>query len=169
MTTYEELCQRYAAARARAAERRDRVRALLLRVGERVVRRLGVPDTAHGWRNVETEEEPAEGEEAPSLADVLTLDDDGVWHAGLQIVLRDGAPDEGSLPLFFDIGVREEEDHLLVAIGEGNPPRRVHGGDETALDALAAEAESRLREWLTENLDRVLGAPGSTGHFGVYL
>lgn len=169
MTVYDELCQRFAQARARADARRERVRALLDRVGARVILRLGVPGNAHGWRDVETELEPAEGETQPSLSEVLRIDEEGVWHAGLQIVLRAGEPSDATLPLFFDLGVREEGDRLFVAIGEGNPPRRMLDGDESALDALAEEAELRVREWIAENLDRVLGGPGTAGHFGVYL
>ena len=164
MAAYQELCELYARARARANQRRQRCAVILEQVGERIVGRLGVPEGAHGWRPVESE--PEEGKSSCALAEAMSADDEGVWHAGLQILLRDG---EDELPIFFDLCAQEEGDHFLVSIAGEEPTHRIHPGEEAALEGVAADVERRLRKWLAENLDRVLGAAGRGEQFGLYL
>jgi hypothetical protein len=99
----------------------------------------------------------------------MSADDEGVWHAGVQLLLRDGEDVEATLPIFFDLCAQEEGDHFVVSIAGEEPTHRIHPGDEAALGGLAADAERRLREWLAENLDRILGAASRGEQFGVYL
>lgn len=168
MAAYQELCELYARARARANERRRRCAEVLAQAGERIVQHLGVPESAHGWRPVEGE--PEEGEKLYTLEQAMSADDEGVWHAGVQILLRAGEDPEGALPIFFDLCAQEEEEnHFRVSIAGEDPAHRIHLGDAAALDLLAADVERRLREWLAENLDRVLGAAGRGEQFGLYL
>jgi hypothetical protein len=99
----------------------------------------------------------------------MNAEDDGTWHVGMEIVLRACQAPESTFPVFFSLGVREEGDHFVVSLADGDAGTRLHPGDDDALDALAAEAERRLREWLLENLDRVLGIAPPGKEFGLYL
>lgn len=167
MSAYQELCELYARARARAEERRVRHAAVLEQVGAQIVKRLGVPEAAYGWQPLEGG--PAEEGPGCTLPDAMSADEEGVWHVGMQIQLRAGDDPRSVLPLFFDLSAKEQGDHFLVSLSDGDPGHRIHPGDTSELDALAAEAERRLREWLAENLDRVLGAQGRGEQFGLYL
>lgn len=167
MSTYEEFCELYARARARANERRQRCAAVLAQAGDRIVRRLGIPEGAHAWRPAESE--PDESGAPGTLADAMSADDDGVWRVGMQILLRDPGDPEHPFPILFSLGVKEDAEHFVVSMADGEVGHRVLPDAPGGLDALAAEADRRLREWLAENLDRALGAAGPRGQFGLYL
>jgi hypothetical protein len=167
VSTYEDLCALYQRARARANERRERAAGVCAQAGDRIVRRLGVPDGAYVWRPADAE--PDESSAACVLADVIHADEEGVWHAGMQILVRVDGEKDDALPIFFVLSVREDAGHFIVSMGDGDAGHRVDGLDSAALDALAADTERRLRAWFTENLDRMLGAAGPVAQFGQYL
>ena len=66
MSTYEELCELYARANTRANERRRRAATVFAQAGDRIVRRLGVPEGAYGWRPAEFD---SDDEAPPELLD----------------------------------------------------------------------------------------------------
>lgn len=166
MTRYEELCASYADARARADARRARCAALLERLRGRLVAHLEMPADALAFRPVDSEPESAPSE---TLLGAMSVADDGAWHVGIQIELRDPAKPDTPFLVSFDLTVREDEGRFVVSVSEDDPGRVVQAEDTAALDEVAASLYRRLADWLRENLDQALGAAGRSERFGVYL
>ena len=166
MSRYEALCELYGKARAAADARRDRCAAVVEKLRERIRVHLDAPDDAVGFRSLEVDSE--DGAAVP-LAEALTLDEGGVWSAGIQITLRDAAKPDAPFMIFFGVRIREENGRLVLALSDDDPGRVVQPAEDAVLDEIAAEAHRRLEAWLAENLDRALGAPGTPEHHGVYL
>lgn len=168
MTRYEKLCALYADARLRAEAHRDRCAVLLERLRDRLVSTLGMPADALAFRAVEGETGPEPGEGLP-VRDAMSSAEDGTWHVGAQVTLRDAKAPDQPFYLFFDLRVREEEGRFRVSLSDEDPGRSVRDDDDAGLDAVAEDAARRLEAWLSENLEQVLGASGRTERFGVYL
>lgn len=168
VTRYEKLCALYADARLRAETHRDRCAAVLERLRERLVATLGMPPDALAFRAVESESGPEPGEGQP-VRDAMSSAEDGTWHVGAQVTLRDAKAPDQPFSLFFDLRVREDGGRFLVSLSEEDPGRTVRADDDAGLDAVAEDAARRLEAWLSDNLEQVLGASGRTERFGVYL
>lgn len=168
MTRYEKLCLIYADARLRAETHRDRCAAVLERLRERLLVTLGVPADALAFRAVDSESGPEPGEGLP-VRDAMSSAEDGTWHVGVQVTLRDPKAADQPFHLFFDLRVREDGGRFVVSLSDEDPGRSVRADDDADLDAVAEDAARRLEAWLADNLEQVLGAAGRTERFGVYL
>lgn len=167
MSAYQDLCDQLARARDRARERRERFAGVFEEVGASIVKHLGVPDDAHEWCALELEPEP-EPARIP-LVDAIGVDEEGAWHVGLRILLRVGEDPASILPLVLDLRVREQNGRVVLSFSDEDPHHTIHADRPDGLAAVAADAERRLRAWMAENLDQVVGAAGRGERFGQYL
>ncbi|RIL02374.1 MAG: hypothetical protein DCC71_16475 [Proteobacteria bacterium] len=166
MSRYDDLCNRYAKARGAAEARRDRCAAVVEKLRERVRVQLGAPEDAVGYRALDADtDEPT----ALPLTEALSVAEDGAWQVGIQIMLRDPAKPDAPFHIFFGVRMREDDGRLVVSLSDDDPGRAVSADDGAAIEAVAADAQRRLEDWLAANLDRALGAPGAPERYGVYL
>ncbi len=167
MSTYQDLCELFARARDRAQQRRQRFAAVFEEAGRAIVKHLGIPDDAHAWSplDLEQEEEPS----GIPLAEAMSSDEEGAWHVGLRILLRAGSEPETTMPLVIDLRAQEEDGRLVLSFSDDEPRFRIHPDHPADFEAVAIDAERRLRAWMAESLDRVLGAAGKGERFGQYL
>jgi len=168
VTRYEKLCALYADARLRAEGHRERCAAVLERLRDRLLATLGMPADALAFRTIEGESGPEPGAGLP-VREAMSSAEDGTWHVGAQVTLRDPKAPEQPFYLFFDLRVREDAGRFVLSLSDEDPGRTVRPEDDAALDAVAEDAARRLEGWLADNLEQVLGAAGRTERFGVYL
>lgn len=168
MSAYQDLCDLLARARERARQRRERLAPVFERAGASIVTHLGVPDDAHEWCLLELASEEPPGRTA--LADAMSSDEEGSWRIGLRIVVRSPGEPEGTLPLVLELCAREEEEgRVVLSFSDEDPRHHVHPDRPADFAAVAIDAERRLRAWMDENLERVLGAAGPGERYGQYL
>lgn len=165
MSAYEDLCERLARARERARERRERIARVFERIGAAIVQRLGVPEGAHEWCALELDAEP----ERVPLVDAIGVDEEGAWHVGLRILVRVEGDAASTLPLVLDLRLREQNGRAVLSFSDEEPHHPVDPDRPEDLSAVAADAEQRLRAWMDENLDHVVGGAGRGERFGQYL
>jgi hypothetical protein len=166
VSAYQDLCERFARARERAQERRERFAAVFEQVRASIVNSLGVPEDAHEWCALEFESEPEPGR---PLAEAMSIAEDGSWHVGLRIQVRAGGEAASTLPLVLDLRVQEQNGRAVFSFSDEEPPRPIHPDRPDELASVGIDAERRLRAWMDENLDQVVGAGGSGERFGQYL
>jgi hypothetical protein len=167
VSAYQDFCELFARARERAQQRRQRFAAVFEQAGSVIVKHLGVPDDAFAWCPLELE--PEEEPSGIGLAEAMSSDEEGAWHVGLRILLRAGSGPATTMPLVIDLRAQEEDGRLLLSFSDDEPRFRIHPDRPADFEAVAIDAERRLRAWLAENLDRVLGAAGQGERFGQYL
>lgn len=167
MSAYQDLCDRLARARERAREWRERFAGVFEQVGASIVKSLDIPDDAHEWCALEFESEPEPG--GIPLLDAMSLDEDGSWHVGLRILVRVGGDPASALPLVLDLRVREQNGRAVFSFSDDEPQRPIHPDRPDELASVGSDAERRLRAWMDENLDQVVGAAGRGERFGQYL
>jgi hypothetical protein len=167
VSVYQDLCGQLARARERARERRARFAGLFEAVGASIVEHLGIPEEAHEWCALEVESEPESG--GVPLVDAMAVDEEGAWHVGLRILVRVAGDPASTLPLVLDLRLREQNGRAVLSFSDEGPRHLVHPDRSDELAAVAQDAERRLRAWMEENLDRVVGAAGGGEQFGQYL
>jgi hypothetical protein len=164
---YQDLCDQLARARERARERRERFAGAFEQVGASIVKHLGIPEDAHEWCALDLEAEPEAGR--VPLVDAMSTDEEGSWHVGLRILVRVGGDPESTLPLVLDLRVREQNGRVVLSFSDEEPHHPLRPDRPDELVSVAIDAERRLRAWMAENLDHVVGAAGRGERFGQYL
>jgi len=167
VSAYEDLCDQLARARERARERRERFARVFEQVGASIVKQLGIPEDAHEWCALELESEPEPGRIA--LVEAMSTDEEGSWHVGLRILVRVVGDPTSTLPLVLDLRVREQNGRAVLSFSDEEPHHPIHPDRPDELASVASDAERRLRAWMDENLDHVVGAAGRGERFGQYL
>ena len=167
MSAYQDLCDRLARARERARQRRERFARVFEQVGASIVKQLGIPEDAHEWCALELESEPEPGR--VPLVDAMGSDEEGAWHVGLRILVRADGDAASTLPLVLDMRVREQNGRTVLSFSDEEPHHPIDPDRTDELASVATDAERRLRAWMDDNLDHVVGAAGRGERFGQYL
>lgn len=167
MSAYQDFCDQLARARELARERREHIAGVFEQVGASIVKHLGIPEDVHEWCAIDLESEPESGR--IPLVDAMSISEDGSWHVGLRILVRVGGDPESTLPLVLDLRVREQNGRAVFSFSDEDSQRPIHPDRPDELASAGIDAERRLRAWMDENLEQVVGAAGHGERFGQYL
>lgn len=147
MSKFDEMCSAYVSARNKGIAYRDRSFENLGRLVQGLVSYCEIPESHFCY--LPLKETPVEGRQY-GLAGAIHFDDDGYWHLGLQLLLRDNESQFSQSRILVVLCLCEQDEKVMVKIGANGKERELDMNDESQCVVFYNDVVEIVKRWFSQ-------------------